>query len=142
MTIVKPAQVEGKAAARETQRIDQWLWRARFFKTRTLAAKFVSDGNVRLTRNGDTARVDKASANIRPGDILVFTRSDRLKIIAVSSCAARRGPASEAQQLYEDQSPPPPPKADRTPPAFSREKGAGRPTKKDRRALAALKAGE
>jgi ribosome-associated heat shock protein Hsp15 len=141
MTGAKPVQ-QGNVAGEESQRIDQWLWRARFFKTRTLAAKFVSDGNVRVTRNGDTTRIDKASANIRPGDTLVFTRNDHLKIVAVLACAPRRGPASEAQQLYEDQSPPPPPREKRTPPAFEREKGAGRPTKKDRRAIAALKAGE
>jgi len=142
MTGAKPAQNGGNAAGRESQRIDQWLWRARFFKTRTLATKFISDGNMRLTRNGDTARIDKPSANIRPGDTLVFTRNDRLRIIAVSACAVRRGPASEAQQLYEDCSPPPTPKAEPASTPFARDQGAGRPTKKDRRALTVLKAGE
>lgn len=136
MTSAKPAPEAGQ----ESQRIDQWLWRARFFKTRTLAAKFVSAGNVRLTRKDDTTRIDKPSANVRPGDTLVFTRNDRLRIILIAACAARRGPASEAQTLYEDRSPPPPPKTDPAPIAFTRDKGAGRPTKKDRRALQALKA--
>lgn len=138
MTSAKPAPEAGQ----ESQRVDQWLWRARFFKTRTLAAKFVSSGNLRITRKDETTRVDKPSANIRPGDTLVFTRNDRLRIIIVEACAARRGPANEAQTLYEDQSPPPPPKSERSPSPFNRERGAGRPTKKDRRALQALKAGE
>lgn len=138
MTSAKPAPNAGQLS----QRIDQWLWRARFFKTRTLAAKFTGNGSVRLTRNEETIRIDKASANIRPGDTLIFTRNDRLRIIKVVACAERRGPASEAQTLYEDCSPPPPPKTEHAPAPFNREKGAGRPTKKDRRALQALKAGE
>lgn len=125
----------------ETQRIDQWLWHARLFKTRTLAGKFVSDGRVRVTRDETPMRVEKASFTIRPGDHLVFTLHDRLRILGVIQCAKRRGPASEAQTLYDDQSPPPPPKEKKPVTPFAREKGAGRPTKKDRRALDAVKAG-
>ncbi|WP_375202375.1 RNA-binding S4 domain-containing protein [Hyphococcus sp.] len=126
-----------------SQRLDKWLWQARFFKTRTLASKFVNDGNVRITRDENTQRADKPSIAIRPGDIVVFTRNERLRIIHVLACAERRGPASEAQTLYEDRSPPPPPKEDAASRnAFAREKGAGRPTKKDRRALAALKSAD
>ncbi|PQA88904.1 RNA-binding S4 domain-containing protein [Hyphococcus luteus] len=90
------------------QRLDKWLWQARFFKTRTIAAKFVSDGNVRVSRGDATARLDKPSASVRPGDVIVFTRNERLRIIHILACAERRGPASEAQTLYEDRSPPPP----------------------------------
>lgn len=96
-----------------SQRIDRWLWCARFFKTRALAAKFVGDGHVRITRahaNQDTIRAEKPSVLIRAGDTLVFSRHDRLRIIEVLACAARRGPAAEAATLYEDRSPPPPPK--------------------------------
>ena len=125
----------------QSQRIDKWLWQARFFKTRTLASKFVSDGHVRIARGESTARADKPSALVRPGETLVFTRDERLRIIRILSCAERRGPASEAQALYEDKSPPPPKKSDIDPAPFSREKGSGRPTKKDRRALSALKSG-
>lgn len=125
-----------------SQRLDKWLWQARFFKTRTLAAKFVSDGHVRITRGEATNRADKPSAAIRPGDIIVFTRNERLRVIHILACAERRGPASEAQSLYDDRSPPPPPKSEVAPTPFSRERGAGRPTKKDRRALAALKSTE
>ncbi|WDI31635.1 RNA-binding S4 domain-containing protein [Hyphococcus flavus] len=139
MTGAASANDTGKCSAQVSQRIDQWLWRARFFKTRTLASKFVNDGNVRLTRNDNTTRIDKSSANIRAGDTLVFTRNDRLRIIVILECASRRGPASEAQALYDDKSPPPPTKPARPVAPFEREKGAGRPTKKDRRALTALK---
>ena len=128
-------------AAPDAQRIDSWLWHARFFKTRTLASKFVSDGKVRITREEDTFRAEKPSTTIRPGDVLVFTRNEVLRIIEIINCAARRGPATEARALYDDQSPPPPPKEERAPQPFAREKGAGRPTKKDRRALNAMKEG-
>ncbi len=128
-------------AAPEVQRIDRWLWHARFFKTRTLASKFVSDGNVRVTRGDLTTRAEKPSFAIRTSDILIFTQNEFLRIIKILDCALRRGPASQARLLYEDQSPPPPPKQERPPPTFEREKGAGRPTKKDRRAIEAIKAG-
>ena len=131
--------MSGDDAAPEAQRIDRWLWHARFFRTRTLAAKFVGDGHVRITRADTTARAEKPSVAVRAGDVLVFTRNERLRIIKINDCALRRGPASVAQLLYEDQSPPPPPKAERPPPVFARDKGAGRPTKKDRRALEAIK---
>ncbi|GJL92589.1 RNA-binding S4 domain-containing protein [Hyphococcus sp.] len=123
----------------ESQRLDKWLWQARFFKTRTLASKFVSDGNVRITRGENTSRADKPSAMIRSGETLIFTRNDRLRIIRILACSERRGPASEAQTLYEDLSPVTPPKAAVETLPFARDKGAGRPTKRDRRALASLK---
>ena len=136
------ATAEPKSAVLQPQRLDKWLWMARFFKTRTLAAKFVSDGNVRITRGETTNRADKPSASIRPGDVIVFTRNERLRVIEILACAERRGPAGEAQTLYNDRSPPPPPKTEMPAVPFSREKGAGRPTKKDRRALASLKAAD
>ncbi len=129
----------GQDEAPQTQRLDRWLWYARIFKTRTLAAKFVQDGHVRVTTNQATVRAEKPSFTIRPGDTLVFTRGEQLRILEIIALAARRGPASEAQTLYTDQSPPRPPKEERTTAPFSREKGAGRPTKKDRRELQALK---
>lgn len=122
-----------------TQRLDRWLWCARFFKTRTMASKFVGDGHVRVTRKDKTVRAGKPSFPIREGDTLVFTRGERLRIIKVLARAARRGPPSEAQTLYADESPPPAPKEEKPLRPFERGKGAGRPTKKDRRALDALK---
>ena len=122
-----------------SQRLDQWLWHARFFKTRTLASKFIADGNVRITRNDNTSRAEKSSVALHIGDVVSFSRAERLRIIVVDALAKRRGPAAEAQALYTDQSPPVErrPAAARSP--FLREKGDGRPTKKDRRALEAFK---
>ncbi len=125
--------------ALQAQRLDRWLWYARIFKTRTLAAKFVQDGHVRVTRNQTTTRAEKPSFTVRLDDTLVFTRGEQLRILIIVALADRRGPAAEAQTLYTDQSPPRPPKEERSSAPFSREKGAGRPTKKDRRELQALK---
>ena len=84
----------------EACRIDVWLWRARFFKTRSLAARFVEDGRVRLSRAGMEARLDKPSRTVKPGDGLVFALSGRLVAVEVIGLGERRGPASEAQTLY------------------------------------------
>jgi len=127
------------ARAPDSQRIDKWLWCARFFKTRSLASKFVSTSQMRLTRDQNTSRIEKPSFMIRAGDELAFSIGERLKIILVEACGVRRGPASEAQTLYTDHTPPPPPRAEKPTPIFEREKGAGRPTKKDRRDMDRLK---
>jgi ribosome-associated heat shock protein Hsp15 len=125
---------------RETgQRVDTWLWHARLFKTRTLAAAVVSAGKVRLTRNGSTARIAKTSHQVRPGDTLTFPKGKLIRIVKIEALATRRGPAPEAQGLYEDLTPPPTPKAERPAKPASREPGSGRPTKKDRRALDKLR---
>ncbi len=81
-------------------RIDVWLWRARFFKTRALAQRFVEDGRVRLNRAGQESRLDKPSRAIRPEDVLVFAIGARLVAVKVVELGERRGPASEAQGLY------------------------------------------
>ena len=81
-------------------RIDIWLWRARFFKTRAMSAKFCESGHVRLSRFGHITRVDKASQAIRPGDRLIFAIGARLIDAEVLDSGERRGPASEAQTLY------------------------------------------
>ncbi|MGF1545475.1 MAG: RNA-binding S4 domain-containing protein [Parvularculaceae bacterium] len=118
------------------QRIDKWLWCARFFKTRSLAAKFVVEGGVRVTRGGDTTRIGKPSFLVRPRDAVSFAVGARLFVVEVERCASRRGPAPEARTLYVDRSPPAEPRpAARRPPSSGRAPGAGRPTKKDRRAL-------
>ena len=108
-------------------RLDKWLFFARFFKTRTLAARVVQDGGVRV--NG--TRVSKPSAAVRVGDTLTFAQGRDIRVVTVRAAGTRRGPAPEAQALYEDRSPPPAPREPRNP----RHEGAGRPTKKDRRAL-------
>jgi ribosomal 50S subunit-recycling heat shock protein len=84
----------------ESCRVDVWLWRARFFKTRSLAARFVEDGRVRLTRGGTETRLDKPSRSVKVGDGLVFAIGGRLIAVAVEALGERRGPASEARALY------------------------------------------
>lgn len=88
-------------------RIDVWLWRARFFRTRSLAARFVEDGKVRRTRPGSgEVRLDKASRTARPGDRLVFVLGPRVRDLTVVDCGVRRGPPAEARALYlEDAAP-------------------------------------
>ncbi len=82
-------------------RIDVWLWRARFFKTRGLAARFVEDGRVRRTRPGSgETRLDKPSRTARPGDRLVFILGDGVVELTIQDVGTRRGPAEEAQGLY------------------------------------------
>ena len=84
----------------ETCRADVWLWRARFFKTRALAAAFVEKRRVRLTRTGLETRLDKPARPIRVGDQLVFALGGRVVAIIVLGLGERRGPAEEAQALY------------------------------------------
>ena len=80
--------------------IDVWLWRARFFKTRALAARFVEEGRVRLTRDLGEARLDKASRAVKVGEGLVFAVGGRLIAIRIEALGIRRGPPAEAQGLY------------------------------------------
>ncbi len=114
-------------APRPTLRIDKWLWFARFFKTRGLAAKTVSGGHLRV--NG--VPVAKPAYGVGAGDTLTFPQGNRIRVVTLLDIGTRRGPAPEAQALYEDRSPPPP---EPTPKAPAYDKG-GRPTKKDRRTL-------
>jgi ribosome-associated heat shock protein Hsp15 len=81
-------------------RIDVWLWRARFSKSRALAARLAEEGRIRLARNGVQTRLDKASRTVRPGDELVFAIAGRLTAVRVVRLGERRGPASEARELY------------------------------------------
>lgn len=82
-------------------RLDVWLWRARFFKTRALSAKMCESGHVRLERFGAVSRVEKASHAIKPGDRLIFALGARLIDITILDTGERRGPATEAQTLYK-----------------------------------------
>ena len=81
-------------------RADVWLWRARFFKTRSLAAKFLDDGKVRLTRAGAETRIDKCARPVKVGDHLVFVVGGKLIAVAVEGLGERRGPPVEARALY------------------------------------------
>jgi ribosome-associated heat shock protein Hsp15 len=83
-------------------RADVWLWRARFFKTRSLSARFIEEGRVRLHRSGAETRLDKASRALKPGDGLVLALGGRLIAIRIEALGERRGPATEARELYSD----------------------------------------
>lgn len=107
-------------------RIDKWLWQARFFKTRSLAAKQVSAGHLRL--NG--TKITKTAQNVTAGDVLSFPQGRQTRVVEVVAIGTRRGPAPEAQSLYLDKTP----KQDILP-ANPRFEGKGRPDKKTRRAL-------
>ncbi|MDF2231656.1 RNA-binding S4 domain-containing protein [Albimonas sp. CAU 1670] len=123
-------------------RLDKWLWHARFVKSRSLAAKLVSESGVRV--NG--TRASKPAAAVRPGDVLTFVLGRHVRVIRILDLGTRRGPAPEAQALYDDLDPPAARAAEPDPdvpaPAAERERGAGRPTKAERRALDRLRDGE
>jgi ribosomal 50S subunit-recycling heat shock protein len=84
----------------EACRVDVWLWRARFFKTRSLAARFVETGRVRLTRGPSESRIDKPARTLKAGDSLVFALGGRLIAVRVEQLGERRGSAGEARRLY------------------------------------------
>jgi ribosome-associated heat shock protein Hsp15 len=111
-------------------RVDKWLWAARFFKSRTLAAVACNGGKVHV--NGDAAKPSKA---VRPGDMLRVTLPRIRRIVRVTALADRRGGAADAAILYEDLTPPPPPREARPGPPAYRPPGAGRPTKRERRRI-------
>ena len=134
MTAVKGAQTEAGL------RLDKWLFQARFFKSRSLAAKFVEEGKVRI----DGTKVSKSHHKLRCGAVLTFPKANYVRVIKVLALGSRRGPASEARALYEDLNPPEsqpalPHKGKRADRPFKREEGAGRPTKKDRRQMDRLR---
>ena len=79
-------------------RLDKWLWHARFFKTRGLAQKACESGRIRV--NG--RRITKAHRTVGPGDVLTFVQGRMVRIVRIMAVAERRGPATEARQLYED----------------------------------------
>jgi ribosome-associated heat shock protein Hsp15 len=109
---------------RATIRIDKWLWYARFFKTRGIATKLVAGGHVRV----NAEKISKPAHAVGDGDTLTFPQGSQIRVVRLLAIGTRRGPAPEAQALYDDLTPqqkivPPPVKTE----------GKGRPTKKDRR---------
>jgi ribosomal 50S subunit-recycling heat shock protein len=84
----------------EDCRLDVWLWRARFFKSRSLAAQAVESGRLRLLRAGQEVRIDKPGRSVRPGDGLVFALNGRLVAVRIEAVGERRGPAAQARSLY------------------------------------------
>ena len=84
----------------EAVRADVWLWRARFFKSRSGAAKLIEEGRVRWSRGGAAARLDKPARLVKPGDELVFALGGRAVAVRVAALGFRRGPPAEARALY------------------------------------------
>ncbi|WP_243370289.1 RNA-binding S4 domain-containing protein [Microvirga solisilvae] len=82
----------------DRQRLDKWLWFARFAKTRTLAAKLVTSGFVRV--NGQ--RIDNAAKALAVGDVVTLALARTTLVVKVEALGLRRGPAPEARQLYAD----------------------------------------
>ncbi len=89
-------------SAEESCRADVWLWRARLFKTRSLSARFIEEGRVRMIRAGAETRLDKASRSLRPGDGLVLALGGRVIAVRIEAMGERRGPATQARALYSD----------------------------------------
>jgi ribosomal 50S subunit-recycling heat shock protein len=81
--------------------VDAWLWRARFFKSRSLASAKAAQGLIRLRRAGEEVRIDKASRAIRIGDELTFAVGARVIAVRVAALGFRRGPPAEARGLYD-----------------------------------------
>jgi ribosome-associated heat shock protein Hsp15 len=124
----------------ESLRLDKWLWYARFFKTRTAASKMISSGKLRI----DGAIVNKPHRAVQIGHVYTFAQGAHIRVIKVLALATRRGPAPEAALLYDDMAPiEPRQKGDPSSSASgvfeTRNSGAGRPTKRDRRKTEALK---
>ncbi|MEO1206810.1 MAG: RNA-binding S4 domain-containing protein [Pseudomonadota bacterium] len=127
------------------QRLDKWLWYTRVVKSRSLAASLIEDGRVRLNR----VKVDKPKQIVRPGDVITASVHKRILVLKVLLPGVRRGPAVEAQTLYEDLTPPEVPLPG-TPaqdgsittgplPVGQREPGSSRPTKRERRQIDQLR---
>jgi ribosome-associated heat shock protein Hsp15 len=114
----------------DRQRIDKWLWHARVVRTRSAAAALVAAGHVRL--NGQ--RVDAASRAVRVGEVVTVALDRTVRVLKVIGLAERRGSADAARALAEDLAPSPA-SAVASPAAGQRDAGAGRPTKRERRAI-------
>jgi ribosome-associated heat shock protein Hsp15 len=137
LTAAQEAASEG-AGGPEKIRIDKWLWQARFFKSRGLAGEVAGSGAVRV--NGE--RIAKPAHAVRPGDVLTFPQAGHIRVVRVLGLGTRRGPAAEAQALYDDLDPPAPRVADEDAAevkAGLRDQAAGRPTKRERREIASLR---
>lgn len=119
----------------EKQRLDKWLFFSRAVKSRTLAQKLIETGAVRV----NSERTERSDHKVGAGDVLTMTIHNQLRVWRILDAGERRGPAPEAQGLYEDLSPPPLPKADPIPLFGQREPGSGRPTKKERRDIDRLR---
>ena len=116
-------------------RVDKWLWQARFFKSRGRAGEVAGSGKLRV--NG--AHVAKPSHAVRPGDVLTFPQGRLIRVIRIEALGERRGPAAEAATLYTDLDPPAQSATTPEPAVLQREHGQGRPTKRERRKIDAVR---
>ncbi|NYI04747.1 RNA-binding S4 domain-containing protein [Allostreptomyces psammosilenae] len=116
-----------------TARVDSWIWSVRLVKTRSLAAAACRAGHVRV--NGERV---KPAHPVRVGDQVRLRHAGRERIVVVSRIVRKRVGAAVAVEAYVDNSPPPPAPHEELPVA-QRERGAGRPTKRERRELDRLR---
>src|SRR3989337_223643 len=110
-------------------RVDSWIWAVRLVKTRSLAGTACRAGHVRI--NGDKVKPAQA---VHPGDEVRVRVGDVERIVTVSRIVSKRVGAPVAAECYIDNTPPPPPREE-TPIGPQRDRGAGRPTKRERRDL-------
>ena len=132
--------VEPVAPVRK-ERLDKFLFYSRALKSRTLAQKIIETGAIRV----NSERTDRSDHKVGAGDVLTMALHGRIVIWRILDPGQRRGPASEAQGLYEDISPPPLPRQELSPydaAIAQRGEGAGRPTKKERRETDKLRGGD
>ncbi|MER6468242.1 RNA-binding S4 domain-containing protein [Streptomyces collinus] len=129
---VAAAEAAGPGAG-ETVRIDSWIWAVRLIKTRSLGATACRGGHVHV--NGERV---KPAYSVRVGDEVRLRHEGRERVVIVKRLIRKRVGAPVAVQCYIDNSPPPPPR-DAVAPAGIRDRGAGRPTKRDRRELERLR---
>ena len=113
----------------ERTRVDRWLWSVRLYPTRSAATDAVRGGHVRI--NDSPA---KPASQVKVGDRVSARAHGRDRVLEVVRVIDKRVGAPVAAECVIDHSPPPPPK-DHDAPAFVRDRGSGRPTKRDRRAL-------
>ena len=113
-------------------RVDKWLWAARCFKTRSASGEACDGGHVKI--NGQTV---KPSRPVKPDDVVDVLTAGGRKVLKVVALADRRGSAEIAQSLYEDLTPPEPVRP--YVPKVLRERGMGRPTKRERRQMDKVK---
>ncbi|MFD3377971.1 MULTISPECIES: RNA-binding S4 domain-containing protein [unclassified Streptomyces] len=133
---VADAQAAAKAAAPatgETVRVDSWIWSVRLVKTRSMGATACRGGHVRV--NGERV---KPAHTVRVGDEVRLRHDGRERVVVVKRVIRKRVGAAVAAECLVDNSPPPPPR-EAVAPAGVRDRGAGRPTKRDRRELERLR---
>lgn len=130
---VAAAEAAGPANG-ETVRIDSWIWAVRLIKTRSLGATACRGGHVHV--NGERV---KPAYSLRVGDEVRLRHEGRERVVIVKRLIRKRVGAPVAVQCYFDNSPPPPPR-EAVAPAGLRDRGTGRPTKRDRRELERLRA--